>query len=91
MAARKLQQEIEKTFKKVEEGVAIFTGIYDKIFSANNQAQKEKLEDALKKEIKKLQRNRDTIKTWIASSEIKDKKKLIEFRKLIETVCLQRY
>jgi CCR4-NOT transcription complex subunit 3 len=86
MAARKLNQEIEKTFKKVEEGVAIFNSIYDKIFQATNQAQKEKQEDALKKEIKKLQRSRDTIKTWIASSEIKDKKKLIEFRKLIETV-----
>jgi CCR4-NOT transcription complex subunit 3 len=86
MAARKLNQEIEKTFKKVDEGVAIFNGIFDKIASASNQAQKEKLEDSLKKEIKKLQRSRDTIKTWIASSEIKDKKKLTDYRRLIETV-----
>jgi CCR4-NOT transcription complex subunit 3 len=88
MAARKLNQEIEKTFKKVDEGVAIFNGIYDKIFTTTNQAQKEKLEDALKKEIKKLQRSRDTIKTWIASGDIKDKKKLVDYRKLIETVWI---
>jgi CCR4-NOT transcriptional regulation complex NOT5 subunit len=36
--------------------------------------QKEKFEADLKKEIKKLQRYRDQIKTWIQSSEIKDKK-----------------
>ncbi len=37
-----------------------------------------------------LQRLRDQIKTWVASSEIKDKKQLVENRKLIEMVsrCL---
>lgn len=39
----------------------------------------------LKKEIKKLQRLRDQIKTWIGSSDVKDKDPLIEGRKLIET------
>ena len=38
-----------------------------------------------KKEIKKLQRHRDQIKTWIASSDIKDKRALMDARKLIET------
>ena len=33
-----------------------------------------------------LQRQRDQIKTWLASSDIKDKRMLIESRKLIETV-----
>lgn len=33
-----------------------------------------------------LQRLRDQIKTWVASNEIKDKRQLIENRKLIETV-----
>ncbi|RWW47331.1 hypothetical protein BHE74_00046698 [Ensete ventricosum] len=33
-----------------------------------------KFEADLKKEIKKLQRYRDQIKTWIQSSDIKDKK-----------------
>ena len=39
----------------------------------------------LKKEIKKLQRLRDQIKTWIGSSDIKDKDNLLEARRLIET------
>ncbi|KAI0474382.1 Not1 N-terminal domain, CCR4-Not complex component-domain-containing protein [Xylaria cf. heliscus] len=85
MAARKLQQEIEKTFKKVAEGVAEFDSIYEKIEQSNNPAQKEKLEDNLKREIKKLQRLRDQIKTWAASNDIKDKAPLLEQRKLIET------
>jgi hypothetical protein len=86
MAARKLQQEIDKCFKKVAEGVATFESIYDKIIQTSNPSQKEKLEDQLKKEIKKLQRSRDQIKTWAAMSEIKDKKPLLDHRKLIETV-----
>ena len=35
-----------------------------------------------------LQRLRDQIKTWVASNEIKDKRQLVENRKLIETVSL---
>lgn len=87
MAARKLQQEVDKCFKKVAEGVAEFESIYDKIELSNNPAQKEKLEDNLKREIKKLQRLRDQIKTWAASNDIKDKAPLLDHRKLIETVC----
>ncbi|KAF1848950.1 uncharacterized protein K460DRAFT_384917 [Cucurbitaria berberidis CBS 394.84] len=85
MAARKLQQEIDKCFKKVAEGVATFESIYEKIMQTGNPSQKEKLEDQLKKEIKKLQRSRDQIKTWAAMGEIKDKKPLLDHRKLIET------
>ncbi|EMR66315.1 putative ccr4-not transcription complex protein [Eutypa lata UCREL1] len=85
MAARKLQQEVDKCFKKVDEGVAEFEAIYEKIEQSNNASQKEKLEDNLKREIKKLQRLRDQIKTWAASNDIKDKAPLMEKRKLIET------
>jgi hypothetical protein len=88
MAARKLQQEVDKCFKKVAEGVSEFEGIYEKIDQSTNQAQKEKLEDQLKREIKKLQRLRDQIKTWAASNDIKDKAPLLEQRRLIETVCI---
>lgn len=88
MAARKLQMEVDKTFKKVDEGIQEFESIYEKLLMSNNQAQKEKLEDTLKKEIKKLQRHRDQIKTWAASNDIKDKKPLIDKRKLIETVSV---
>ncbi|KAF2439530.1 hypothetical protein P171DRAFT_436175 [Karstenula rhodostoma CBS 690.94] len=85
MAQRKLQQEIDKCFKKVAEGVATFESIHEKIQLCTNQSQKEKLEDSLKKEIKKLQRSRDQIKTWATMSDIKDKKPLLDQRKLIET------
>lgn len=54
--------------------------------NATNSNQKEKYEADLKKEIKKLQRLRDQIKSWIASAEIKDKSALLENRRLIETV-----
>lgn len=54
--------------------------------NATNSNQKEKYEADLKKEIKKLQRLRDQIKSWIASGEIKDKSTLLDYRKLIETV-----
>lgn len=88
MAQRKLQQEIDKCFKKVAEGIQVFEGLYDKIQQASNASQKDKLEDALKREIKKLQRHRDQIKSWAAGNEIKDKKPLLEQRKAIENVCV---
>ncbi|MCJ1475122.1 general negative regulator of transcription subunit 5 [Lambiella insularis] len=84
MAQRKLQQDIDKTFKKVSEGIQAFEAIFDKIQQTTNASQKEKLEDNLKREIKKLQRHRDQIKSWAAGNEIKDKKPLMEQRKLIE-------
>jgi CCR4-NOT transcriptional regulation complex NOT5 subunit len=62
------------------------TQIFDKINTTSNQTQKEKLESDLKTQIKKLQRLRDQIKTWMASNDIKDKQPLIDNRKLIETV-----
>ena len=88
MAARKLQQEIDKEFKRVDEGRELFNGIHEKLISSQNASQKEKLEDALKKEIKKLQRSRDKIKGWASQNDIKDKKPLMEKRREIETVGL---
>lgn len=60
--------------------------IFDKIQQSTNQTQKEKLEVELKSQIKKLQRLRDQIKTWVQSNDIKDKQPLVDNRKLIETV-----
>jgi CCR4-NOT transcription complex subunit 3 len=77
--------EIDRVLKKVDEGVELFDETWEKVYSAEQQNQKEKYEQDLKKEIKKLQRLRDQIKTWISSSEVKDKDALIEARKLIET------
>ena len=78
--------EIDRTLKKVGEGVELFESIYDKMQASTNQTQKEKLETDLKTQIKKLQRLRDQIKTWVASNDIKDKSALLDNRKLIETV-----
>lgn len=60
--------------------------IFEKIQTSTNQTQKEKLEVDLKSQIKKLQRLRDQIKTWMQSNDIKDKQPLMDNRKLIETV-----
>lgn len=78
--------EIDRTLKKVGEGVELFESIYDKMQGSTNQTQKEKSETDLKSQIKKLQRLRDQIKTWVASNDIKDKSALLENRRLIETV-----
>ncbi|KAI7881701.1 hypothetical protein K492DRAFT_206681 [Lichtheimia hyalospora FSU 10163] len=85
MSMKKLQTEIDRVLKKVSEGVETFESIFDKINSTTNPSQKEKYEQELKKEIKKLQRLRDQIKTWLSSNEIKDKRALLENRKLIES------
>ena len=77
--------EIDRVIKKVDEGVELFDETYEKVYSAEQQSQKEKHEAELKKEIKKLQRLRDQIKSWISGSEVKDKDKLMEYRRLIET------
>ncbi|KAG2175293.1 hypothetical protein INT44_007781 [Umbelopsis vinacea] len=84
MAMKKLQTEIDRVLKKVSEGVETFDSMVDKLESAPNINQKEKYESDLKKEIKKLQRLRDQIKSWLQSSEIKDKRALMDNRKLIE-------
>jgi CCR4-NOT transcription complex subunit 3 len=78
--------EIDRTLKKVGEGVEVFENIYEKMQTSTNQTQKEKLETDLKTQIKKLQRLRDQIKTWVASNDIKDKSLLLDNRRLIETV-----
>ena len=57
-AARKLQSEIDRTLKKINEGNEAFDEIWDKVYSAPSASQKEKFEADLKKEIKKLQRGR---------------------------------
>jgi CCR4-NOT transcription complex subunit 3 len=70
----------------VQEGVELFESIYDKMMASTNSTQKDKCENDLKTQIKKLQRLRDQIKTWLTNSDIKDKTQLMDTRKLIETV-----
>ncbi|ORX38920.1 Not1 N-terminal domain, CCR4-Not complex component-domain-containing protein [Kockovaella imperatae] len=85
MAQRKLQAEIDKTLKAVAVGVETFESTFEKLQHASSTTQKEKVETDLKTQIKKLQRIRDQIKSWISSSDIKDKTALIDGRKSIET------
>lgn len=81
---RKLYAEIERTLKRVGEGLAEFESIWQKVYSAQTAALKEKHEAELKKEIKKLQRYRDQIKTWVSSGDIRDKDELLTARRQIE-------
>jgi len=91
---RRLQGEIDKTLKKINEGVEAFDDVWQRLLivsrvqvqTATNANQKEKYENELKKEIKKLQRLREQIKTWQSSNDIKDKKPLLEARKNIEKI-----
>ena len=78
--------EIDKTLKSVGQGVELFESTFEKLGHASNSTQKDKLENDLKTQIKKLQRMRDQIKAWLGSSDIKDKTALLDNRKLIETV-----
>ena len=52
--------------------------------TTDHASQKDKYELELKKEIKKLQRMRDQVKTWASNSEIKDKTALLGARKNVE-------
>ncbi len=86
-ADRKLQKEIEQTLKKVQEGIDLFDETIEKLNGAEkNPALREKYEAELKKEIKKLQKLRDSIKGWISGKEVQDKDGLVERRRDIETV-----
>lgn len=78
--------EIDKTIKAVAQGVELFESTFEKLNHANNATQKDKLENDLKTQIKKLQRMRDQIKAWASNNDIKDKTPLSENRKLIEIV-----
>ena len=57
-------------------------GWLGQVYAASTQAQKDKYESELKKEIKKLQRFRDSIKQWASSNDVKDKRQLLQYRKV---------
>lgn len=87
MSQKKLQQDIDKLLKKVREGLDEFETIHDKfqITDPSNSSYREKLEGDLKREIKKLQKQREQIKTWLSKEDVKDRSSiLLENRKLIE-------
>ena len=81
---RKLQKEVQLALKKIDEGIDTFDTLYEKVYEAEEKSQKLKHESDLKKEIKKLQRLREQLKTWIQSADLKETAKLTSTRKLIE-------
>eukprot|EP00758_Cryptobia_borreli_P002917 Tbor_TRINITY_DN3389_c0_g1::TRINITY_DN3389_c0_g1_i1::g.23425::m.23425/K12580/CNOT3, NOT3; CCR4-NOT transcription complex subunit 3 len=81
---RKVQGEIDKLLKKVQEGFVSYDEVYEKFNVSQTQPLKERFEGELKKEIKKLQRLREQIKSLITSNEVKDKKTLEDTRREIE-------
>merc|ERR1719204_1373756 len=82
--AHRLQADIDKTLKKVGEGIVVFDQIWVRVHEAKKQNLKEKHEAELKKEIKRLQRYRDQIKSWMGNDYVKEKRALAEARKNIE-------
>ncbi|CEP63478.1 CCR4-NOT core subunit NOT3 LALA0_S08e03400g [Lachancea lanzarotensis] len=91
MSHRKLQQEVDRVFKKISEGLEIFDTYYERHENCtNNPPQKDKLESDLKREVKKLQRLREQIKGWQSSPDIKDKDSLQENRRSVE-IAMEKY
>lgn len=84
-SAKKLQGEIDRVLKAVQEGQEVFEDIWEKVHEASTPAQKEKFEGELKTQIKKLQRLREQIKSWITNDAVKDKQPLMDARKRIES------
>ncbi|CUM67263.1 uncharacterized protein PRCAT00004956001 [Priceomyces carsonii] len=87
MAHRKLQKEVEAIFKKINEGIDLFDYYYSRHESSNNDSQREKLEGDLKKEIKKLQKFREQIKSWQSNESMEAiiaPNKLQEHRRMVE-------
>lgn len=74
-------------FKKIHEGLDLFNYYFQRHEASNNDLQREKLENDLKKEIKKLQKFRDQIKNWQLNDSIEAiiaPLKLQEHRRMVE-------
>ncbi len=67
---RKLQAEVDRVLKKIQEGIEEFAQIWEKATTATTPNLKEKYEADLKKEIKKLQRHREAVKTWASNGYV---------------------
>mmetsp|Transcript_12208 Transcript_12208/g.23153 ORF Transcript_12208/g.23153 Transcript_12208/m.23153 type:complete len:481 (-) Transcript_12208:1021-2463(-) len=81
---KQLQADVERKLKAVTEGCDLFGQTLRKVQTAVTATQREKFETELKKEIKKLQRLRETLKAWQNSAEIKNKDEVLEARRKIE-------
>ena len=81
--SRLLQQEIEKKLQQVEEGLLNFWSLHRRLQSSTSSSQKERLENELKKELKRLQKIRESFKSF-ESQEPRLRQRMIEAKKKIE-------
>lgn len=72
------------------QGIETLDMLEQKLQNAPSQSQKERFEIEMKKEIKKLQRVREYFRTNLNNSDIKDKTRLIEAKRRIESVSNQK-
>ncbi|GJY43082.1 CCR4-NOT transcription complex subunit 3 [Tanacetum coccineum] len=75
-----IQGDINHVPKRVQDDIDVFDTLWKKIYNSDNGNHTENnqnIEADLKKEIKKLQRYREEMKTWIQSNAIKDKKVIL--------------
>jgi CCR4-NOT transcription complex subunit 3 len=81
--SRQIQQEVDKKLSLVEEGCSTFNQLLRKIQTAATQTQKERFESDLKKELKKLQRIRDSLRS-LESQDSRNKSRIVEAKRKIE-------
>ena len=81
---RKLQAEIDKTLKKVSEGLEEYDDIFEQLTTTENSNLRDKYESNLKSELKRLQKYREQIKSWIGNNDVKEKDDLMTARRDIE-------
>jgi CCR4-NOT transcription complex subunit 3 len=81
---KKVQTEADRLLKKVNEGLEAYDELHEKLGNAPNASAKERLEGDLKRELKKLQRHREAMKTFMQNDDYKEKTKMQQSRKRIE-------
>ncbi|KAL7715262.1 CCR4-NOT transcription complex subunit 3 [Entamoeba marina] len=82
-SGRRIQSDIEKMLKQVSNGLSEFDTLQTELKEMVNPNQHEKIENDLKKVLKKLQKCRDQMKGWI-QTEPKFKATLTDSKKQIE-------
>ncbi|KAG5502919.1 hypothetical protein JKF63_04692 [Porcisia hertigi] len=81
---KKVQTEADRLLKKVNEGLDAYDELHEKLANAPNASAKERLEGDLKRELKKLQRHREAMKSFMQNDDYKEKTKMQVSRKKIE-------
>ncbi|KAG5477061.1 hypothetical protein LSCM1_05401 [Leishmania martiniquensis] len=81
---KKVQTEADRLLKKVNEGLDAYDELHEKLGNAPNASAKERLEGDLKRELKKLQRHREAMKSFMQNDDYKEKPKMQAARKKIE-------